>query len=169
MTRRLTALAAAAAVLLTASACSSEPPEVVSPPVAVEVGSTYAEWSEEESPELSDALADYMDDQPESLLIGSENQWQEWLGELSPPLDEQVFPHRPNFSESVIVVGSYFDCLTDAKVIASGDTVLKFVTPTESEADVVECDGAPRVVLLTLVEFEEIGVETADDITLNTD
>ena len=169
MTRRLTTLAAAAALLLTASACSSDPPGPVSPPVAYEVGSTYAEWHEGDSPELADALGEFMDDQPESLLIDSETDWQEWLGELSPPLDEQVFPHRPNFSESVIVVGSYFDCLTDAKVIASGDTVLKFVTPTESEADVVECDGAPRVVLLTLVEFEEIGVETADDITLNTD
>jgi len=162
MYRRLLALAAAAGLLLTASACTPTPPPETAPSQAQVVGSTYAHWHEGEQPELGGALYEYVQEEPGPLMIASEAEWQAWLDALPAPLDDEVFPHRPDFSASVIVVGTYYDCRAEPGALwyRDGGRLSFFVAEDEVEV----CEPSPRAVLLTLVEFEELGVSGVDEV-----
>ena len=161
MTRRLLALAAAV-VLLTASGCVATPTES-SPSTAQVVGTEYTEWHEGERPELGDALYEYAQQEKRPLMISSEAEWQEWLDALPVPLDDEVLPHRPDFSASVIVIGIYYDCKAEPSVLweRDGGRLSFFVAKEDVEA----CEPSFRSVLLTLVEFEELGVSGVDEVS----
>lgn len=157
----LRAVAAAALVLFTASACSTTE-EPVSPPVAFEIGTEYAQWQPGADGAVNAALDEYGEEH-EPILITTTSEWDSWLAELPPELAELPLPYRPGFEESFMVIGSFTECGANPQVVSLEQLRVKFETWPDEDAD---CESVGTTIHMTLVDRDEIGAEPDDEIRL---
>ena len=153
--------ATAATVLLTASACSTSTTQT-SPPTAQVVGQQYASWGPTGDPDVSAALEQYADENG-PVMISSTGEWDEWLAALPPELADLSLPYRPGFEEDVMVIGTYDECGAEPRVMLLDNMQLTFNVWADPD---VECEEDPGTTIeMTLVEFDEIGATSHDEIS----
>lgn len=106
----------------------------------------------------------------EPLIFVTEDEWSAWYDEtLSDELrDLPEGMREPTFDNAVAIAGSYHRCVEYSYLSFDSGEITFHITRPEDEEN-VDCSWAPNQVVVYDVPLNELGVDSSDAVSVNSD